>query len=118
MNELWGRYSYSYPWDEYKTAVMTVVARVNDAITASLRLTNTAAIPYYDSQPGDGPGPRHGEGADAGLQVGVIGLQRRGGVDGRAGDDVVQQDGLHQVDATEAGNGRDATFKLTYLFRF
>ncbi|HQI86591.1 MAG TPA: hypothetical protein PKV20_18595, partial [Anaerolineae bacterium] len=74
VNELGGRYPYPYsypsPWIP-RTAVMTVVARVNDAITASLRLTNTAAIPYYDSQPGDGLGPyppderEYADGADS-----------------------------------------------------
>ncbi|RLC70585.1 MAG: hypothetical protein DRI81_18890, partial [Chloroflexi bacterium] len=39
------------------TMVITIVAQVSDTIGANLVLTNTGAIPYYDSQPGDGPGP-------------------------------------------------------------
>ncbi len=35
-------------------ATMTVVAQVTDTIGANLTLTNTAAIPYYDSEPGPG----------------------------------------------------------------
>ncbi len=33
---------------------VTVVARVTDTIGANLTLTNTAGVPYYDSQPGPG----------------------------------------------------------------
>ncbi|MGQ9718135.1 MAG: isopeptide-forming domain-containing fimbrial protein, partial [Anaerolineae bacterium] len=54
VNELWGRYWNS---DQPGVAIITVVAQVTDTIGANLLLTNTAAIPYYDSQPGDGPGP-------------------------------------------------------------
>ncbi len=54
VNELWG-----LEWGSYgpKVATVTVVAQVTDTVGANLILTNTAAIPYYDSQPGDGPGP-------------------------------------------------------------
>ena len=38
--------------------VITVVGHVTDTIAANLALTNTAAVPTYDSQPDDGPGPR------------------------------------------------------------
>ncbi|MBC7228180.1 MAG: DUF11 domain-containing protein, partial [Thermoflexales bacterium] len=55
VNELWGL-EWS-PWGVPKVATITVVARVTDTVGANLTLTNTAAIPYYDSQPGDGPGP-------------------------------------------------------------
>jgi uncharacterized repeat protein (TIGR01451 family)/fimbrial isopeptide formation D2 family protein len=51
VNELWGT-----DWGG-GVAVITVVAQVTDTVGANLLLTNTAAIPYYDSQPGDGPGP-------------------------------------------------------------
>jgi uncharacterized repeat protein (TIGR01451 family)/fimbrial isopeptide formation D2 family protein len=51
VNELWGT-----DWGG-GVAVITVVAQVTDTVGANLILTNTAAIPYYDSQPGDGPGP-------------------------------------------------------------
>jgi uncharacterized repeat protein (TIGR01451 family)/fimbrial isopeptide formation D2 family protein len=54
VNELWGR---AWNAGQPGVAVITMVARVTDTIGANLRLTNTAAIPYYDSQPGDGPGP-------------------------------------------------------------
>ena len=37
------------------TMQITVVGRVTDTIGANLLLTNTARIPYYDSQPDDGP---------------------------------------------------------------
>jgi uncharacterized repeat protein (TIGR01451 family) len=54
VNELWGM-----DWNNNKpgVAVITVVAQVTDTVGANLILTNTAAIPYYDSQPRDGPGP-------------------------------------------------------------
>ncbi|MGB9889027.1 MAG: isopeptide-forming domain-containing fimbrial protein, partial [Anaerolineae bacterium] len=55
VNELWGL--EWTPWGVPKVATVTVVAQVTDTVGANLRLTNTAAIPYYDSQPGDGPGP-------------------------------------------------------------
>jgi len=51
VNELWGT-----DWGG-GVAVITVVAQVTDTVGANLLLTNTAAIPYYDSQPGNGPGP-------------------------------------------------------------
>ncbi|MCP4996837.1 MAG: DUF11 domain-containing protein, partial [Gammaproteobacteria bacterium] len=38
------------------TMVITMVAQVATPITGGIRLTNTAGIPYYDSQPGSGPG--------------------------------------------------------------
>lgn len=54
VNALWGT-----DWNAGQpgVAVLTFVAEVTDTIGANLRLTNTAAIPLYDSQPGDGPGP-------------------------------------------------------------
>ncbi len=54
VNELWGR-----EWNSGQpgVAVITVVAQVTDTVGANLTFTNTAAIPYYDSQPGEGPGP-------------------------------------------------------------
>ncbi|MCX7681916.1 MAG: hypothetical protein N2508_08130, partial [Anaerolineae bacterium] len=55
INELWGL-EWS-PWGMPKVAVLTIVAQVTNTVGANLRFTNTAAIPYYDSQPGDGPGP-------------------------------------------------------------
>jgi len=39
------------------TFVITMVAQVANTIIAGSRITNTAALPYYDSQPGTGPGP-------------------------------------------------------------
>jgi len=51
VNDLWGSDLGG------GTAVITVVVQVTDTIGADVRLTNIAAIPYYDSQPGDGPGP-------------------------------------------------------------
>ncbi len=55
VNELWGL-EWS-PGGVPKVATITVVAQVTDTVGANLTFTNTAAIPYYDSQPGDGPGP-------------------------------------------------------------
>jgi uncharacterized repeat protein (TIGR01451 family)/fimbrial isopeptide formation D2 family protein len=55
VNELWGL--EWAPWGVPKVATITIVAQVTDTVGANLILTNTAAIPYYDSQPGDGPGP-------------------------------------------------------------
>ncbi|MCS7261764.1 MAG: DUF11 domain-containing protein, partial [Anaerolineae bacterium] len=55
VNELWGL-EWS-PQNVPKVATITVIAQVTDTVGANLRFTNTAAIPYYDSQPGDGPGP-------------------------------------------------------------
>ncbi len=55
VNELWGL--EWTPWGVPKVAVITVVAQVTDTVGANLAFTNIAAIPYYDSQPGDGPGP-------------------------------------------------------------
>jgi uncharacterized repeat protein (TIGR01451 family)/fimbrial isopeptide formation D2 family protein len=37
------------------TMAITVVARVTDSVSADLMLVNEASIPYYDSQPGQGP---------------------------------------------------------------
>jgi uncharacterized repeat protein (TIGR01451 family)/fimbrial isopeptide formation D2 family protein len=54
VNELWGR---AWNAGQPGVAVITVVAQVTDTVGANLILTNTAAIPYYDSQPGEGPGP-------------------------------------------------------------
>ena len=54
VNELWGT---DWNGGQPGVAVITVVAQVTDTVGANLILTNTAAIPYYDSQPGDGPGP-------------------------------------------------------------
>ncbi|MCL4297154.1 MAG: isopeptide-forming domain-containing fimbrial protein, partial [Anaerolineae bacterium] len=36
--------------------VITLVAQVDPSITGGITLTNTAGLPYYDSQPGGGPG--------------------------------------------------------------
>ncbi|MBE7556419.1 MAG: DUF11 domain-containing protein [Anaerolineales bacterium] len=36
--------------------VITLVVQVDPSITGSIILTNTASLPYYDSQPGGGPG--------------------------------------------------------------
>ncbi|HHN93164.1 MAG TPA: DUF11 domain-containing protein, partial [Anaerolineae bacterium] len=38
-------------------AVITMVTTVSDTVGAGQLLTNTASIPYYDSQPDGGPGP-------------------------------------------------------------
>jgi len=54
VNELWGT---DWNGGQPGVAVITVVAQVTDTVGANLILTNTAAIPYYDSQPGNGPGP-------------------------------------------------------------
>jgi uncharacterized repeat protein (TIGR01451 family) len=54
VNELWGT---DWNGSQPGVAVVTVVAQVTDTVGANLTFTNTAAIPYYDSQPGDGPGP-------------------------------------------------------------
>ncbi len=54
LSALWGALWNS---NQPGVAVITVVARVTDTIGANLTLTNTAAVPRYDSQPGDGPGP-------------------------------------------------------------
>jgi uncharacterized repeat protein (TIGR01451 family)/fimbrial isopeptide formation D2 family protein len=54
VNELWGR---AWNAGQPGVAVITVVAQVTDTVGANLLLTNTATIPYYDSQPGEGPGP-------------------------------------------------------------
>jgi len=51
VNELWGSDLGG------GTAVITVVVRVTDTIGADVEVLNTVEIPYYDSQPGDGPGP-------------------------------------------------------------
>lgn len=54
VSALWG-----LAWNSGQpgVAVITVVAQVSAAIGANLTLTNTATLPGYDSQPGDGPGP-------------------------------------------------------------
>ncbi len=54
INELWGT---DWNGGQPGVAVITMVARISDTLGAGVRLTNTAAIPAYDSQPGDGPGP-------------------------------------------------------------
>jgi uncharacterized repeat protein (TIGR01451 family)/fimbrial isopeptide formation D2 family protein len=54
VNELWGT---DWNGGQPGVAVITVVAQVTDTVGANLTFTNTAAIPYYDSQPDDGPGP-------------------------------------------------------------
>jgi uncharacterized repeat protein (TIGR01451 family)/fimbrial isopeptide formation D2 family protein len=54
VNELWGT---DWNGSQPGVAVVTVVAQVTDTVGANLTFTNTAAIPYYDSHPGDGPGP-------------------------------------------------------------
>ncbi|MCS6773845.1 MAG: hypothetical protein NZ693_07025, partial [Thermoflexales bacterium] len=54
LSELWG---LAWNGNQPGVAVLTVVVQVTSTIGANLTLTNTAAIPYYDSQPGDGPGP-------------------------------------------------------------
>jgi len=51
VNELWGSDLGG------GTAVITVVVQVTDTIGADVKVLNTVEIPYYDSQPGDGPGP-------------------------------------------------------------
>ena len=52
LSPLWGT-----AWNSGNpgTAVMTVSVDVADNITANIVLLNSAAIPYYDSQPDDGP---------------------------------------------------------------
>ena len=55
VNALWGTdWNGSLPG----VARLTVRAQVTDTIGAGLILTNTAYLPYYDSQPG--PGPQQG----------------------------------------------------------
>ncbi len=54
VNGLWGTdWNAGLPG----VAVITMVAHVTETLGAGVRLTNTAAIPAYDSQPGEGPGP-------------------------------------------------------------
>jgi len=54
LSALWGT-----AWNSNQPGVvtLTVVARVTDTIGANVVFTNSVALPYYDSQPGDGPGP-------------------------------------------------------------
>ncbi len=54
VNLLWGR---GRNGGQPGVATLTMVAWISAVVGASARLTNTAAIPAYDSQPGDGPGP-------------------------------------------------------------
>ena len=54
LSALWGT---AWNGNQPGVAVITVVAQVTETIGANLTLTNSAAIPNYDSQPGDGPGP-------------------------------------------------------------
>ncbi|MCL6511041.1 MAG: DUF11 domain-containing protein [Anaerolineae bacterium] len=54
LSALWGT---AWNSNQPGVAALTVVARVTDTVGANVVFTNSVAVPYYDSQPGDGPGP-------------------------------------------------------------
>ena len=85
-----------------KALTLTVYARVDDEIGASRVLTNTAYVPYYDSQPDDGP------------QMGLTPTQRTYN-DGS--DDVTQYtptpDILKQVSKNQATIGESFVYTVT-----
>ena len=45
----------TFNYGNQKTLQIQVVARVTDTVAANIRFSNQAFLPYYDSQPGDGP---------------------------------------------------------------
>ncbi|MCS7259504.1 MAG: hypothetical protein NZ765_01800, partial [Anaerolineae bacterium] len=55
INVISGTSPSAFNYTNTKTLQLQVVARVTDTVGANLRFSNQVFLPYYDSQPGDGP---------------------------------------------------------------
>ena len=55
INVISGTSPSTFNYANMKTLQLQVVARVTDTVGANTRFSNQVFLPYYDSQPGDGP---------------------------------------------------------------
>ncbi|PWH18423.1 MAG: hypothetical protein DDG58_06470, partial [Ardenticatenia bacterium] len=55
INVISGTSPSTFRYDNMKTLQLQVVAQVTDTVGANARFSNQVFLPYYDTQPGDGP---------------------------------------------------------------